>query len=91
LPITALQGDFMKIFSQILGQSQATSMDLADDATIADLRDELDLEAHYVAKINGIDATDEAPLKDYAVVVWSEKVKGAYRFTPAIYDTEIYC
>jgi len=85
----------MKVFSQILGQSQAQSYDLEGDedgnVSILDLREELGLEAHYAAKVNGIDANDATLLKDYAVVVWSEKVKGATKFTPVVYAEEIYC
>lgn len=80
----------MKVYSQIVGQPEATPVELESGATIADLRDELDLESTYAAKVNGVDASDDFVLTDYKIVTWAEKVKGA-RFVPCQYETEIYC
>lgn len=82
----------MKVYSQIVGQSQAQPVELPAGSTIEDLRDELDISETYTAKVNGVDATDATELRDYAVVVWAEKVKGAKEsFVPCIYEAEIYC
>ena len=52
-------------------------MTLSEEATVADLKKAEPKFANYQATVNGDSADDSEELYEYAVVTFSEKVKGA--------------
>ncbi len=66
----------MKVFAQVIG-GDAVQYTLQEGATIADLKKQEPKFASYQASINGDSADDNDELSDYAVVTFSEKIKGA--------------
>jgi hypothetical protein len=70
------QGSYMKVFSQVLGQVKADELELSVGTTVGMLKTKLNLANTFIAKVSGLDANDNTELKEWSVVLWSEKTKG---------------
>jgi hypothetical protein len=66
----------MKVFSQVLGQVKADELELSAGTTVGMLKTKLNLANTFIAKVSGLDANDNTELKEWSVVLWSEKTKG---------------
>lgn len=66
----------MKVVAQVIG-GELKEFTLSEGATVADLKKAEPKFANYQATVNGDSAEDSEELYGYAVVTFSEKVKGA--------------